>query len=184
MAVQDLADLRAYLKGEVQESARVDYTAPELFEGAEEGAGAGGDGAPGMALGGELAGRGGPLSLEGIRAEAQKMADRNSMLLCPGGKVFEKVLKVVQDQAARQAAQTKQRKERENLESQRQRERRAKQEMMFQGSDRFNRDRNTDARAPAAGAGGGGRGAAERRGGGAAARGGRGADGRGPETPG
>ena len=177
VAVQDLADLRAYLKGEVQESARVDYTAPELFEGAEEeGAGAGGDGAPGMALGGELAGRGGPLTLEGVRAEAQKMADRNSMLLCPGGKVFEKVLKVVQDQAARQAAQTKQRKERENLESQRQRERRAKQEMMFQGSDRFNRDRNTDERAPAAGAGGRGRGAAEQLGARPARGGGRAAE--------
>ena len=145
--MQDLAELRAYLKGEVEESSRVDYTAPELFEDV-----AGAVVPEGGARGERGAGE--PLTLTGVWEEGQRMADRNSMLLCPGGKTFDKVLKVVQDQSTRQAARTKQRQDRENLESQRQRERRAKQEMMFQGSDRFNRDRNTDERAPAAGAGG------------------------------
>ena len=145
MAVQDLAELRAYLKGDVEESSRVDYTAPELFEDVAAAA------APEGGARGER-GAGEPLTLAGVWEEGQRMADRNSMLLCPGGKTFDKVLKVVQDQTTRQAVRTKQREERENLESQRQRERKAKMEMRLQGSDRFNRDRGTG------GAGGGGRG--------------------------
>ena len=149
--MQDLAELRAYLKGEVEESARVDYTAPELFEDAAAAA------APEAGPRGDR-GAEGPLTLAGVWEEGQQMADRNSMLLCPGGKTFDKVLKVVQDQSTRLAARTKQRQDRENLESQRQRERKAKMEMRLQGSDRFNRDRGTG------GAAGGGAGA-ERRGG-------------------